>query len=160
MSQVPSDRRVTTEPSGRVTLAVENAWLPAVPETDDPALDDAEPPPECIVVVLPSTIVDEVTLPPPAVTEEEVPPPAELVLSITVQVVPSSSLMVSADNASHAMQRAMISGRANALLVIKDPEVKSCPPEGRPAACRQPAHVGVSTCRRSSWSGREGIPCC
>jgi hypothetical protein len=129
MSQVPSDRRVTTEPSGRVTLAVENAWLPAVPDTDDPALDEAEPPPECIVVVFPSIVVDEVTLPPPAVTEDEVLPPAEVVLSITVQVVPSSSLIVSADNASHAMQSAMISGRANALLVIKDAEFISCPPE-------------------------------
>jgi len=97
MSHVPSERRVTTEPSGRVMLAVENDWVPDVPVvTEAAALDEFAPPPDGIVVVLPSTAVDDETLPPPAVTELEVPEPIEPVVSITVQVVFSSSLIVPA----------------------------------------------------------------
>ena len=74
MSQVPSDRRVTIEPSGRVTLDIEKASLPPLPEVaDEPALDETEPPAECMVVVLPLIVVEELTPPPPAVTEEDVP---------------------------------------------------------------------------------------
>ena len=62
-----------------------------------PALED-EPLPECIVVVFPPTVVDDVTLPPPAVTDDDVPPPAVLSPSMTVQVVPSSRVTVSAAN--------------------------------------------------------------
>lgn len=126
MSQVPSDRRVITVPSGLVTLAVENAWLPAVPVvTDEPALDEAEPPPEFMVVVLPSIVVEEETLPPPAVTDVEVPVPFEPVLSITVQVVPSSSLTVSVAKAEIAVMVASISGSANVPLYANDAEVIS-----------------------------------
>lgn len=83
-------------------LAVEKEYPPALPEvTEDPALDDIEPDPDCpepdcIVIVCPPTVVDDVTSPFPTVTEDEFPVPAELVLSMTVQVVPSSSLTVSA----------------------------------------------------------------
>ena len=77
MSQVPSDRRVITVPSGRVTLAVANAWpsveptVAEVPVLDDDvvAVDDVVPPPERVVVVRPSAFVDDDTLPPPAVTD-------------------------------------------------------------------------------------------
>jgi hypothetical protein len=118
MLQVPSDRRVMTEPSGRVAVAMEKDWLPALPElTDDPAADDAELPPELDVVVRPSRVVDEDTLPPPAVTEVDVPSPVEDVPSITVQAVPSSSFTCSSANAAAATMTIRITGSARALLV-------------------------------------------
>jgi hypothetical protein len=132
ISQVPSERRVTTEPSGRVTLAVEKASLPAVPETDELALEEAEPAAEPVVVVFPPIVVDEVTLPPPAVTEDVVSPPAELVLSMIVQVVPSSSVTVSAC-AAQGTKRPKTSGTANALP-MKVFDVMSMLPEMGPAA--------------------------
>jgi hypothetical protein len=78
--QVPSDRLVTTVPSGRVTLAVEKlSTLPdpfAEPDADDEAeLDDPLP-----------IVVDEVTLPLSAVTVVDVPPVSGC-FSTRVQVV-------------------------------------------------------------------------
>jgi len=95
MSQVPSDLRVTVVPSGRVTLAVENDRLPAVPViTDEPVLDDTAPLPDCIVVVLPSMVVDD-EMPPPPVVTVLVLLPADPVPSMMVQVVASSNSTVS-----------------------------------------------------------------
>nr|WP_314092242.1 hypothetical protein [uncultured Shinella sp.] len=134
MSQVPSDRRVTTEPSGCVTLALEKACVPAVPELEDElALDDVEPPLECMVVVLPPIVVEDVTFPPPAVTDDAVSPAAELLLSITVQVVPSSSVTVSAD-AWPAKKRPRTSDIGMAPQVILRLDFMSDPPKMRPAA--------------------------
>ena len=126
MSQVPSDRRVTTVPSGCVALAVENEPLPVEPAvTEDPALDDevlldadvpaedeVDPPAEWVVVVRPSMVVDEVTLPPPAVTDEDRPPPVACTSPpwMTVQVVPSSSVTWLED--ATAIPPIRISGRA------------------------------------------------
>jgi hypothetical protein len=51
---------------------------------------------ELLVVVFPPIVVEELTLPPPAVTVVELLPSGELLLSIIVQVAPSSSSIVSA----------------------------------------------------------------
>lgn len=91
IEQVPSERLVTTEPSARVLLAVEK--LSALPEpveeldADDVAVLDEE---------LFPVVVDEVTLPLPAVTDVDMPS-AEEWPSMTVQTVPSSSVMLSDD---------------------------------------------------------------
>lgn len=119
MSQVPSDRRVTTDPSGRVTLALEKACASFELElVEEAALDDVEPLPERIVVVLPSMVVDDVTLPPPAVTDELVPPPVVLLLSMTVQVVPSSSVTVSVAKALDVNSSPSASGSVLARRLI------------------------------------------
>ncbi|MBW9115553.1 hypothetical protein JNB88_18100 [Rhizobium cauense] len=72
IEQVPSERFVTTEPSGRVLLAVEK--LSTLPEpveeldADDVAvLDEVSFP----------VVVDELTLPLPAVTDVDMPPAEE-----------------------------------------------------------------------------------
>ena len=122
MSQVPSDRRVTTVPSGWVTLDVETdrpLLEPAVavtPVVDVAVLaaEDAVFPPEWVVIVRPSIAVDDDTLPPPAVTEDDsrllavVPTPEA---SVTVQVVPSSRV-TSCDEAATAMLPIRMIGKA------------------------------------------------
>jgi hypothetical protein len=129
MSQVPSERRVTTEPSGRVTLAVEKDWPPALPDvTEEPALDDTDPPPDCIVVVWPPMVVEEETLPLPAFTEDEVPlplGPLVLVDSMTVQVVPSSRVTLSAwAGAGEAINSTK--GRRATGLAMRDGSIMIC----------------------------------
>jgi hypothetical protein len=47
----------------------------ADPDAEAPALDEVDPPPECVVVVCPLMAVEEDTLPPPAVTDDERPLP-------------------------------------------------------------------------------------
>lgn len=122
MSQVPSDRRVMTVPSGWVTLDVENDWpLPEPAVAVEPVLDvealaaeDCVLPPEWVVIVRPSIAVDDDTLPPPAVAEDDsallavLPAP---VASISLQVVPSSRI-TSCDEAATAMVPIRMIGRA------------------------------------------------
>lgn len=126
MSQVPSDRRVMTVPSGLVTLADENDWPslePAVAEdpvldVEEFAADDVVPAPEWVVVVRPLMVVDEDTVPPPAVTEEDRPLPVAVSLSMplmTVQVVPSSNVTCS-DEAATAIVPIRMIGRAIGCL--------------------------------------------
>ncbi|KQQ78040.1 hypothetical protein ASF70_02090 [Rhizobium sp. Leaf321] len=104
--------------------------MPAVPlVTDEPALEDVEPLLECMVVVLPSIVVDDETLPPPAVTDVEVPLPTGPLLSITVQVVPSFSLMLSLAKAVPATITPKIRGKAKAPLCENDAEVIPGPPD-------------------------------
>lgn len=108
MSQVPSERRVTTEPSGRVKLLVEKACpSPTLDVADDPELEEVLPLPEFIVVVFPPMVVDELTLPPPAVTDDDVPVPPVAIPSMTVHLVPSSRVMVSAAKATPAAATAI-----------------------------------------------------
>ncbi|MBB4066158.1 hypothetical protein GGR23_003371 [Gellertiella hungarica] len=109
MTHVPSELRVTTEPSGRVVLVDETALASAVPdvllepaEAEEPELDVAE-------WVPPPVVVDALTWPPPAVTREDNPGPAEFSLSITVQRVPSSSVSVSSATAAPAAASASAS---------------------------------------------------
>lgn len=91
IEQVPSDRFVTTEPSGRTVLAVEK--LSALP---DPVEElDADDVVVLDEVLLP-VVVDELTLPLPAVTDVDMPSAGERSF-ITVQIVPSSRVMFSDD---------------------------------------------------------------
>jgi hypothetical protein len=82
-----------------------------------------------MVVVLPLIVVDDETLPPPAVTDVEVPLPTRPLLSMTVQVVPSSSAMLSLAKAAPATITAKIRGKAKALLCENDAEVMPGPPD-------------------------------
>ena len=88
---MPSDRRVTTEPSGLVVLVDDIDPVPPVDEVALELLDEPAPLPWL-------SVVEEETFPPPAVTSVESPvaAPAEASLSMTVQRVPSSSVSVSA----------------------------------------------------------------
>ncbi|KQQ38837.1 hypothetical protein ASG19_07470 [Rhizobium sp. Leaf306] len=82
-----------------------------------------------MVVVFPSIVVDDETLPPPAVIDVEVPLPTGPLFSMTVQVVPSFSLMLSLAKAVPATTTAKISGKAKAPLCENDAEVMPGPPD-------------------------------
>jgi hypothetical protein len=153
MSQVPSERRVMTVPSGRVVLAVEKdvpSEDPAeadepVPDADEefallpelelallpelvPELLDADPVPDCMVVVVPSTVVDDVTFPPPAVTDVDVPLPVVASPWCSVQVVPSSSVTCS-EGAETAIPAITTNGNARSTFGNTEFLVMGVPPE-------------------------------
>ena len=117
-------------PSGSVTLAVEKELAPATPvAAEDPAFDAAVPFPEWVVVVSPLIVVDDETCPPPAVTELDVVPVLlPPIVSVTVQVVPSSSVTVSAGKAGSALRIGGIKARTKTTFGVIDAEVMVSPP--------------------------------